>query len=165
MKTAAKVLDRTNKKRACEERILSSLRQIIHGIDKYSRKLREDLKLTLPQLVCLLCIVEKGSVSASEISREVLISKSTLVGILDRLEEKKLIKRKRDKKDRRLVNIIASEEGIKIASEAPSPLQDRLADSLKKLSVKEQDSIALSLEKIAHLMKVQVLPETKIFEE
>lgn len=135
-----------------DKRVLSSLRQIIHATDKYSRKLRTELQITVPQLLCLQTIIDSGEISASRISQIIHVSKSTMVGILDRLEEKKLILRERSKLDRRQVIIVATDKGRGLAENAPSPLQDRLSQRLQELPDTELDLIASGLEKIVELM-------------
>lgn len=135
-------------------RILQSLRQIIRAIDVHSRKLKAEHKITGPQLLCLLAVVEGGSLISAEIASRVHLSPSTIVGILDRLEAKGLVRRKRDEKDRRLIHITATEQGRSLAREAPSPLQDALASALQRLPRTEQSSLSLSLMRIVDLMQV-----------
>jgi len=134
-------------------RVLRSLRRIIHGVDLYSKQLAITAQVTAPQLVCLLHVVNNGPVSATAIGREVHLSPSTVVGILDRLEEKGLVERQRSREDRRIVRVTATREGVELARKAPSPLQQTLAKSLSELPELEQATIALSLERIVALME------------
>lgn len=138
-------------------RILRAMRQMIHYVDLYSKQLASAHRITAPQLVCLLTVAEKGRTTATAIGREVQLSASTVVGILDRLEEKGLITRERDRIDRRLVHIRATALGTALAQNAPSPLQATLANVLSTLPEKEQATIAKSLERIADLMAAQHL--------
>lgn len=133
-------------------RILRSLRRIIQAVDIHSRKLAGAHNITTPQLVTLLWIVETGSSTASDIARQIHLSNSTVVGILDRLESKRLIIRERSIHDRRLVHVRATEAGETLARSAPSPLQDVFAEALHQLPEAEQATIARSLERIVDLM-------------
>lgn len=144
--------------------ILRSLRRIIRAVDLYSGKLKSRHKITGPQLICLLAIVENGPLTATSLARLVHLSSSTVVGILDRLEKKELIRRTRDEKDRRQVNVAATESGVRLANHAPSPLQDGLARALSKLSELEQATIALSLRRIVDLMEVDDFDAAPILE-
>lgn len=92
------------------------------------------------------------------------LSASTVVGILDRLEKKGFIRRLRDSNDRRVVNVSATEKGQKLAYNAPSPLQDGLANALNRLSELEQATIALSLKRIVDLMEAGHLEAAPILE-
>lgn len=138
-----------------ELRILRAMRRIIRSVDLYSKELAATTGMTAPQLVCLLTIVEHRSITATAISREIHLSPSTVVGILDRLEEKGLVKRERGTDDRRVVSVTATEAGDRLASEAPSPLQKTLADELAALPESEQATIACSLERVVNLMEAQ----------
>lgn len=135
-----------------EQRILRSLRQINHCVDLYSRQLVISHQITAPQLVCLLAVVQRGLLTATAIGREIHLSASTVVGILDRLEEKGWVTRKRDCEDRRVVRVSATAEGVALSRQAPSPLQKTLANALGTLPAFEQATIALSLERIVALM-------------
>jgi len=145
-------------------RILRALRRIIRGVDLYSRHLAATHSITTPQLVCLLHLANNGPVTATAISREVQLSASTVVGILDRLEEKGLIVRERSREDRRLVRVSATAAGIALAQRAPSPLQQTLADALNELPELEQATIALSLERIVLLMEAPEVDASPILE-
>ena len=135
--------------------ILRSLRRIIRSVDLYSRKLRRDYDLTGPQLMCLLEVATHGPITSSVIGKSVHLSASTVVGIIDRLEAKGLIKRERDRHDRRLVHVTVTELGSETAAAAPSPLQDSLAKALRGLPEAEQAAISRSLELIVDLMEAR----------
>src|SRR3546814_3841418 len=103
--------------------------------------------------MCLRTVIVNGPLTATAISREIHVSPSTVVGILDRLEDKGLVRRERGREDRRIVFVTATEAGIKLASETPSPLQKKLSDALKALPEPEQAAITMSLERIVDLME------------
>ena len=145
-------------------RILRSLRRIIRCVDLYSRQLSVTNQITTPQLVCLLEVVNRGPLTATAISREVHLSPSTVVGILDRLEEKGWVVRERGRDDRRTVRVSATPAGAQLARQVPSPLQRTLADALNALPELEQATIALSLERIVALMEAQEIDASPILE-
>lgn len=145
-------------------RVLRSLRRIVRSIELHSKYLSVNNRITAPQLVCLLAAVAKGPMSTTALSREVHLSASTVVGILDRLEEKGWITRVRAQEDRRVVMVAATEQGIALARSAPSPLQRRLADALNALPELERATIALSLERVAALMEEQVIEQSTLLQ-
>ena len=136
-------------------RILRALRRIIRAVDIHSRKLASACNITTPQLVTLLWIVEANSPTPSDIARQIHLSNSTVVGILDRLEAKGLIRRERSTGDRRLVYVCATDAGRELARTAPSPLQDVFAEAIHKLPASEQATIAQSLDRIVELMEAR----------
>lgn len=134
-------------------RILRALRRITRSVALHSRQLSAYSNITAPQLVCLRAVVENAPLTATAISREIHLSASTVVGILDRLEDKNLIVRERGRKDRRIVYITPTEEGRELANNTPSPLQQKLAESLNTLAEQERAKITASLERIVDLME------------
>jgi DNA-binding MarR family transcriptional regulator len=138
-------------------KILQGLRKIIRGVDIYSRKLVGTHDVTAPQLICLVTIIESGTLTLKRVAQKVFLSPSTVVGILDRLENKGLVLRARDTRDRRLVNVTATAAGRELVKKAPSPLQEDLARALNALPEIEQATIALSLQRIVDLMEVEAL--------
>jgi DNA-binding MarR family transcriptional regulator len=144
--------------------VLQALRRIIRAVDLHSRKLWKSHRITGPQLVCLLAIQELQPVIASAVARHVHLSPSTLVGILDRLQARGLVARRRDTRDRRLVFLSLTDTGSQLLRDAPSPLQDRLAEALRYLDPSEQGMIAASLERIVELMAVGKVDAAPILE-
>lgn len=147
-----------------EGRVLRAIRRIIRSVDIYSRQLDVDCGVTVPQLSCLLRVVESGSVTLKALALAVNLSPSTLVGIVDRLEHKGLVRRERSKTDRRQVFITATEEGGILAAASPPPLQDRLSAALRRLPESEQVAIAASLEKIVDLMEISQIDAAPILD-
>ena len=145
-------------------RILQSMRRIVRSIDIHSRKLNMQHDVTAPQLVSLLAICEHGPLTIAALSKEIHVSASTLVGIIDRLETKEFVVRERDTQDRRKVLIHATKKGKKFATDAPSPLQETLAQALGDLNELEQSTIALSLERIVELMEATELDAAPMLE-
>ncbi len=151
-------------KSSYELRILQSLRRIIRATEIHSQKLMHQYQITGPQLWCLIALIENGPLPATVLAQKVYLSPSTVVGIVDRLEEKGLALRTRGSKDRRQVQIAATEKGIALAAAAPSPLQESLAEALKELPELEQISITLSLEKVVDLMEARKIDAAPVLQ-
>lgn len=129
-------------------RILSALRRIIRSVDSHSRRLATDFGVTVPQLLCMLKIAERGSLTVKELSGEVFLAPSTVVGIVDRLEKAQLFLRERSAEDRRQVRLSLTEQGRELLARSPSPLQANLVEAIGQLPELERATIALSLERI-----------------
>jgi DNA-binding MarR family transcriptional regulator len=145
-------------------KILQSLRRIIRSVDIHSRKLNTQYDITAPQLITLLAIYDYGPLTIASISKEVHLSPSTLVGIIDRLESKALVARTRSQQDRRQVLISITPEGEDFVQKAPSPLQETLAEALNQLNPLEQATISFSLERIVELMEAKGLDASPILQ-
>lgn len=147
-----------------ELRVLQSLRRIIRAVEIHSKKLAHSHKITGPQLGCLAAIKENGPLTTTKLAQAIYLSPSTIVGIIDRLEEKGLVVRQRGRKDRRQVQICLTEDGEQLLVRAPSALQDTLAEALKNLPELEQVSITLALEKIVDLMEAGKIEASPVLE-
>ncbi|MFC1544898.1 MarR family winged helix-turn-helix transcriptional regulator [Gemmatimonadota bacterium] len=134
-------------------RILQSLRRIIHAVDVQSKRVASNYGVTVPQILCLVKVVEKGPLATNALSREIFLASSTVIGILDRLEEKGLVVRARDTKDRRQVFVHATIKGQELVENTPSLFHETLCNAFTDLSDLELSTIALSLEKIIELME------------
>lgn len=145
-------------------RVVQALRRIIRAVDLHSRKLSATHQITGPQLVCLLAVDEFGPITLSALARRVHLSSSTVIGILDRLDTRGLVRRERDLKDRRLVQISLTVPGRGLVATAPSPLQDTLAEAMSELPAAQQATIAESLERIVELMEVRHIDAAPILE-
>lgn len=146
-----------------ELRILQSLRRIIRAIETHSQTLSQQHRVTGPQLACLLALRGEGS-TTTKLAQTVYLSPSTVVGIVDRLEEKALVSRQRSSRDRRQVLISLTESGLQLAASAPSPLQQTLAAGLKQLPEAEQVGITLALEKVVELMNARYIDAAPVLE-
>ena len=145
-------------------RVFQSLRRIIRAVDLHSKKLSAQHKITGPQLMCLLAIDNQEPVTGSAIARHVHLSPSTVIGILDRLEAKELIRRQRDPKDRRLVRVSLAEQGRALVKSAPSLLQNKLAEAMNDLPEAEQATIAGALDQVVEMMEARDVDAAPILE-
>jgi len=138
------------------KRIILALRNIMHRLDLHSRQLNKYHGLTVPQLLCLYDIYEKGVLTLSLLAKHVHLSRSTLVGIIDRLEEKGFVKRTRDLGDRRTIFIDITDKGKEFVYSAPHLLHNRINDELKLLSEGEQIIIANSLDLLVAMLSKNI---------
>lgn len=134
-------------------RVFQSLRRIIRAIELHSRKLDTVHHITGPQHVCLLALNEEAPLTVKRLAQLACLSPSTIVGIVDRLEEKGLAQRIRSTSDRRAVMITATEKGEQLLASTPSPIQASLTRALEDLPESEKTSIALAFEKVVELME------------
>jgi DNA-binding MarR family transcriptional regulator len=72
--------------------------------------------LTLPQFEVLaeLARADAGGFTFVELSRLLLVTSGNLTGIVDRLEEQRLVERRPDAKDRRVIRVALTDKGRKV---------------------------------------------------
>ena len=148
--------DKTTAAQQSEQRsksIILALRKIMQQMDYHSRRLNKCYGLTVPQIVCLYEIYENGRMTISALSKKIYLSMSTIVGVIDRLEEKQFVHRTRDIQDRRIIYIDITEKGKEFVSAAPYLLHNRLNDNLQVLTVEEQIALANSINLLVDLLR------------
>ncbi|RCU45434.1 MULTISPECIES: MarR family winged helix-turn-helix transcriptional regulator [Corallincola] len=137
------------------EQVLTSLRRLMRATDLHSRYLNKTSGLTSPQLLVLQALKNKQAMISREIAKEINLSQATITSILDRLEAKQLITRKRSEDDRRKVMVSLSEKGHEKIASAPAPLQESFVRQFKQLESWEQSMILSSLQRLATMMDAE----------
>ncbi|MDO6676498.1 MarR family transcriptional regulator [Tenacibaculum sp. 1_MG-2023] len=101
------------------------------------RPILKKLDLTYPQYLVMLVLWEEGDQNVSEIGSKLNLDSGTLTPLLKRLEHKKLIERKREITDERVVKINLTELGENIQEKAecvPGQIMTSLNISVDKLT-------------------------------
>jgi DNA-binding MarR family transcriptional regulator len=91
------------------DQILISLRRIMRAIHIHSRQLNKMSGLTGPQLMVMQKIAELDAPLAKQVATEITLSAATVTTIIDRLESRELVIRKRSETDKRKVHLYLSE--------------------------------------------------------
>lgn len=146
------------------EEVLIALRQIIRATDIYSRKLSKEAGLTSPQLLILNAIKEKGPITMGTLAQEISLSQATTTTILDRLEKRGLVERKRSEQDRRRVFASLTAQGKQTIEQAPTPLQHDFIDQFEQLKDWEQSLILSSLQRVATMMNAEQLEASPLLD-
>lgn len=133
--------------------ILDSLRRITRAMDRHNKELGHQHHLTVPQLICLRQVYLTADITPGELSRILHLSRASLTGILDRLEAKRLIRRKRCTQDRRQVGILLTPEGSFLAASFPASLLQKLDARLTTLDATKRNQIDESLNWLADLLE------------
>jgi len=115
------------------------------------KKLEDDLAklgLTPPQFYVLATVGYAGRLPFGEIGAKMMVTVSNLTGIVDRLEEKKLVVRKRDEKDRRVVHVVLTDKGAKVYTSTIPQFEKSVARIFTGLSKPEQKELSAILRKL-----------------
>jgi DNA-binding MarR family transcriptional regulator len=100
-----------------------------------------------------------------KLSERMYLHMSTISGIVDRLEKKGFVERKRDVVDRRVVKISLTKSGKKLVQKAPEAAQGRLLHGLESLSTRQVQMIWHSFQKVVRLMEIEDVKATFFFSE
>jgi MarR family transcriptional regulator, 2-MHQ and catechol-resistance regulon repressor len=115
------------------------------------KKLEADLDkvgLTSPQFYVLATIGYAGGLPFGEIGAKMMVTVSNLTGIVDRLEEKKLVTRKRDENDRRVVHVVLTDKGAKVYKSTIPLFESSVSKIFTILAGPEQKELSALLRKL-----------------
>jgi len=110
----------------------------------------QELGLTPPQFYVLATIGYAGSLPFGEIGAKMLVTVSNLTGIVDRLEDKKFVARKRDEKDRRVVHVMLTEKGAKLYKSTIPLFEKCVGEIFAGLDKAEQKQLSALLRRLDH---------------
>jgi len=139
------------------EEIVVMLRRIIRVTDLRSKQLARESGLTPPQYMILSAIAEMGDTAIRNIADEVNLTQATVTTIIDKLENKNLIKRVRSDKDKRIVHATLTESGRNTVENAPQMLQNQFLEKYSQLEEWEQTYLLSALQRIVNLMQADTL--------
>ena len=117
------------------------------------KKLESELAkvgLTPPQFYVLATIGYAGSLPFGEIGAKMMVTVSNLTGIVDRLEEKKLVLRKRDETDRRVVHVTLTEKGTKLYKSTIPVFEKSISQIFSSLDLPRQKELSALLRNLNH---------------
>lgn len=146
------------------EAVLVALRRVIRATDLHSKHLSKVAGLTAPQLLILQTLRDKGELPSGEIAHDISLSQATITTILDRLESRNLITRKRSDQDKRKVIASLTEAGRVILVNAPMPLQASFVRQFSSLREWEQTAIISSLQRIASMMDAEDIDASPVLD-
>jgi DNA-binding MarR family transcriptional regulator len=145
--------------------IMQSLRRIFKAIQDYSHEVSNKFGITGPQLWALKAISQNERLSLSGLSERMYLHRSTITGVIDRLEKKGYVTRKRDQADRRVIYVRLTGEGRRLAKRAPNPAQGKMIYGLKNLKKGDLDLIYDSVQKLVEIMEAQNVKVTFFFDQ
>ena len=137
--------------------VLVSLRKIIQSIERHSRFLVKEYGLTGPQLIVLQEIARAGKAPVGRIAKACSLSQATVTGVLERLEKRGFVSRKRSEKDRRQVLVTTTAAGDGILQSAPPLMQADFVDRYDRLQDWEQSLILGALQRLVEMMDADTI--------
>ncbi|HSF20255.1 MAG TPA: MarR family transcriptional regulator [Vicinamibacteria bacterium] len=138
-----------------EQKILVALRRIIRAVDQHSRALAQRFGLTGPQIVVLQELVRSGTLATGELAHRIHLAQGTVSEILERLEERGLVERRRSSEDKRRMDCSSTPAGAELLAQKPSLLQERFVSELERLSDWERSFLLSALQRVADMMHAE----------
>jgi DNA-binding MarR family transcriptional regulator len=137
--------------------VVDDIRRLFQVLTEQSRRVEHETSLTSPQLWVVKMLAESSPLKVSELARRMYLHPATMVGLLDRLEGKGLVKRTRSETDRRVVHIDLTEQGRELVNNSPEVVQDLLVKGLETLGEQKLKTISAGLEQLVTILGIKEL--------
>jgi DNA-binding MarR family transcriptional regulator len=138
--------------------VLDNLRRVFKVVHRYSKRAEKVGGMTGPQVWAMKVIAESAPIRVTDLARRMYLHASTVVGILDRLEQQSLIERTRSKKDHRVVMVSLTAKGKETVSKVPQIAQGLLLKGLKELSDEDLQTTSEGLRMLVGILGVEGIP-------
>ncbi|HLS68238.1 MAG TPA: MarR family winged helix-turn-helix transcriptional regulator [Kiloniellales bacterium] len=146
------------------QKALIALRRILRATEFSARRLAKNAALTNSQLIVLQILGEEGEASAGAIAKRTALSQATVTSLLDRLEGRDLLRRRRGDRDRRRVWVELTPAGQAMLEQFPSSLQTQFQGEFDQLADWEQAWIVAALERVAAMLKADRIDAAPMLE-
>lgn len=133
-------------------KIVQDLRRIIHGLHKGSREIERRTGVTGPQLAALQVVGAGKGPALGDLATQLCLDPGTVSRIMDRLEAARLLSRRGDRGDRRVVRFDLTAKGKALLRRAPPIGENQLVHRLERLSPAERQGIARGMQRIVGLL-------------
>jgi len=143
---------------------LIAIRRILRAAEFAARDLSRATGLTPSQVVVMQIIAREGEPGVGAIAEGARLSQATVTALLDKLEDRDLVRRRRDQQDRRRVFVELTTAGRRLLNETPDVLQDRFAASFLRLADWEQAAIIAALERVSALLHAEGIDASPILD-
>ena len=138
--------------------IMDNIRRVFQVVNDKSKRAKRETGITGPQLWAIKVIGDLSPVRVSDLAARMYLNPSTVVGILDRLESRGLVRRNRSDDDRRVVKVQLTDVGKELLVRAPEVASGLLVKGLETLPFKELKNIEASLDRLVSILGAQELP-------
>lgn len=116
-----------------EIRVLQHLRELYRASQQHFQRIEARCGLSGAQLWALSELKARPAATVSELASALSVHLSTASNLLDRLEDRKLIRRHRGPPDQRVVRVTVTPEGEAMLELAPRPVEGVIPDALARM--------------------------------
>jgi DNA-binding MarR family transcriptional regulator len=145
--------------------IVIALRRVVRALELFSQEVRRDFGLTAPQLWAVKTLARSGPLTTGDLATALLVRQSTTSLLIQRLERRGLVRRVRQRDDRRFVRVELTERGEVLAASAPAAAQGRLLHGLEGMDARRVRRIRRALEDIVEVMEAESVDARFFFAE
>jgi len=143
---------------------LVALRRILRATEFNSRQLASQSDLTPSQLIVLQIVSRRQKVTPSAVAQAASLSQATVTSLVDKLEKRGLVTRRRDTEDRRRIWIEPTEAGQATVAAAPDLLQEQFRSRFDRLEDWEQALVLTGLERVSSLLGAEAIDAAPVLD-
>ena len=141
-----------NKGSSTAQSTLRKFRTIFSAVRQHTQWVEAQCGISGAQLWVLYELAARPGLRVSELANALAIKRSTASNLLDKIEQRGLIRRERGSPDQRAVHLYLTDAGVAIMAKAPQPAQGVLIDSLNRLSADELAALDRGLSRLVDIM-------------
>src|SRR3990172_5730058 len=138
--------------------VLDDLRRVFKVVHRYSKRAEKVGGMTGPQVWAMKVLAESAPIRVTDLARRMYLHPSTVVGILDRLEQRAQVTRTRSEEDHRVVTVTLTARGRKTVAKVPRIAQGLLLEGLKGLSDPDLSTVSEGLRMMVGILGVEEMP-------
>lgn len=105
------------------------------------------------EILALIFLYRNNSVNMTEISAYINAPLNTTTGVVSRLEKKQMVERRRDDKDRRIVNIVLTEKAYDFINKEKNIIKYYFDEVYKQLTDEEKSAVYSVFNKVITTLK------------
>jgi DNA-binding MarR family transcriptional regulator len=133
--------------------ILKELRIVFRVLQNHSRLVEKQSGLSSAQLWVMWELFNEPGMKVSELAKVLSIHQSTCSNMLDKLQERDLVRRDRGAQDQRVVKIYLTEKAMQLLAASPRPSQGAVAEALLNLPDRTLDNLEAGLTELVAMLK------------
>lgn len=127
-------------------RILSCSEALVHGFNPSRDNAWLRLDLTMPQLKTLIYVSKNAGATSGQIAQSLGVGLSTITGLVDRLEEQKLVTRRDDPRDRRITRVLPTPQGSELVDSLIQYRNEAVTAILSQLSPEQLVQVEIAFQ-------------------
>lgn len=135
--------------------VLQQFRLIFKSAKKHFQWVEVETGISGSQLWALAQIASAPGLRVTELARALAIHQTTASNLVDKLVQRKLIRRERKREDQRVVQLTLTRRGADIVSKAPKPYEGVLPDALMRLPQADLRKLDSLLKSVTCRMRVR----------
>ena len=137
-------------------RIVEAIIYLYTESRRLTKEVARDYGLTGPQVTALKLLEAVDEISLSKLSARMSAKNSTVTGIVDRMEQRGLVRRTRSERDRRVIFLHLTAEGRELADAIPVTSMEIFGEALRGLRGEDRNELRRILNEVSDRVRLEV---------